>query len=62
MKKLNPDFIDRLKKVFIESGYNQIIFDLDVFDDMSEDEYLVFKTIFNRYNDRLRSSDEETID
>lgn len=55
--KLNEDFKERLKRVLISQGINEIRFGLDVFDDMEEDEYLVFKTIFNRYNDDNRTSD-----
>lgn len=54
--KLSKDFIERLKQVLISQGVNEIIFGLDVFDDMEEDEYLVFKTIFNRYTDESRTS------
>ena len=46
--KLSKDFTERLKQVLISQGVNEIIFGLDVFDDMEEDEYLVFKIIFNR--------------
>ena len=54
--KLSKDFTERLKQVLISQGVNEIIFGLDVFDDMEEDEYLVFKTIFNRYTDESRTS------
>lgn len=55
--KLSEDFTERLKQVLISQGVNEIVFGLDVFDDMEEDEYLVFKTIFNRYTDDNRTSD-----
>lgn len=57
MKTLDKDFVDRLKKTFKSQSINEIIFGLDVFDDMSDDEYLVFKTVYNRYNDKYRTSD-----
>lgn len=60
--KLSDDFIDRLKKALLSKGCEQIVFDLDVFDDMDEDEYLVFKTIFNRYYAEHRTGNEEDID
>ena len=52
MSKLDKSFVDRLKEVFIEKGISKITFGLDVFDDMTDDEYLVFKEIFNRYQER----------
>lgn len=55
--KLDKDFVDRLKKTFLSQSVNEIVFGLDVFDDMSDDEYLVFKTVYNRYNDKYRTSD-----
>lgn len=55
--KLSDDFKERLKQVLISQGINEIVFGLDVFDDMEEDEYLVFKTIYNRYTDDNRTSD-----
>lgn len=57
MKTLEKDFVDRLKKTFLSQSINEIVFGLDVFDDMSDDEYLVFKTVYNRYNDKHRTSD-----
>lgn len=54
---LDKDFVDRLKKTFLSQSINEIVFGLDVFDDMSDDEYLVFKTVYNRYNDKHRTSD-----
>ena len=54
--KLSKDFTERLKQVLISQGVNEIIFGLDVFVDMEEDEYLVFKTIFNSYTDESRTS------
>jgi hypothetical protein len=47
--KLNKEFVEKLKHVLLSQGINKITFDLDVFDDMDEDEYFVFKSIYNRY-------------
>ena len=58
--KLNKDFVDRLKNIFISKGINQITFGLAVFDDMDDMEYLTFSQIYNRYD--TRKSVQNTID
>lgn len=47
--KLDKDFVEKLKQVLLSQGIDKITFNLDVFDDMDEDEYFVFKSIYNRY-------------
>lgn len=47
--KLNKEFVEKLKQILLSQGINKITFDLDIFDDMDEDEYFVFKSIYNRY-------------
>lgn len=58
--KLDKDFVNRLKNIFISKGINQITFGLDVFDDMDDMEYLTFSQIYNRYD--TRKSVQNTID
>ena len=58
--KLDKDFVDRLKNIFISKGITQITFGLDVFDDMDDMEYLTFSQIYNRYD--TRKSVQNTID
>lgn len=58
--KLSDDFIDRLKKALMSKGCTKIVFNLDVFDDMDEDEYLIFKTILNRYVEHRTSNEKNT--
>ena len=58
--KLSKDFTERLKQVLISQGVNEIIFGLDVFDDMDDMEYLTFSQIYNRYD--TRKSVQNTID
>ncbi len=47
--KLNKEFVEKLKHALLSQGINKITFGLDIFDDMDEDEYFVFRSIYNRY-------------
>lgn len=49
---LSEDFVERLKKTFLSNGISEIVFGLDVFDDMDADDYIVFKEIYNNYRDK----------
>ena len=52
--KLKEDFIEKLKNIFLSKGIEEISFGLDVFDNMEEDDYIVFSKIYNNYKDDTR--------
>lgn len=60
--KLKQDFVERLKNAFESKNIHEIVFGLDVFDDMEEDDYIVFSKIYNKYIDDTREGVQNALD